>query len=242
MKKCMSLAVPAIAASLYGQSVNAGDLYTATPVFATPPGVVYNSGAYVGLGIGGQFDNQNIQALTSPLITDLTKAVGNTAFKGNVYGGYDYVWSSTLPAVIGAWAEGNLYSGDMNVMGLKVAAKNGFAVGGRLGYYIGPVFMPYITGGYTQSNYSVNTTGSNLDNLSGATLGFGAELALFQNIWLKAEYRHDWYNNARLAAATEIMPELKDQLDANQVLLGIHYKFGGPVVPLSVKDNYAPYK
>jgi outer membrane immunogenic protein len=240
MKKCMLLAVPLFAASLH--SVKAGDLYTSAPMFATAPGVVYNSGAYIGMGIGGQFDNQNIQALTSPLITDVTKAVGNTAFKGNLYGGYDYVWSSNVPAVIGAWTEGNLYTGDMNIMGLKVAAKDGFAVGGRLGYYIGPVFMPYITGGYTYTNYSTNTCGSALNNLNGVTLGFGAELALFQNIWLKAEYRHDWYDNAQLEAATKENAALRDQINANQIIFGIHYKFGGPVVPLSVKDNYAPYK
>jgi outer membrane immunogenic protein len=249
MKKvCALLAATMTAASFYSQYAQAGDLYTSSPVFTAPVAPVsYPSGAYVGLGLGGTFDNQNIKALTSPFITDLTKTAGNTSFQGNVFGGYDYLWSPSSPAVIGAWVEGNLATGAMGlhplipIKPLSISAQGGFAAGGRLGYWISPIFMPYLVGGYTYSDYKTNTIGSNLSKLNGATAGFGVELALLQNIYLKAEYRHDWYNDTQLAKAGIDTAALRDTIDANKVLIGASYKFNVPVVPLSVKDT-PPYK
>lgn len=232
MKKCLLIA--AIAASVYNP-VYGADFYTSTPVATVNSVAQYVYGPYVGMAFGGQFDYQTVQAVFSPFSSDITKAAGNTAISGIAYGGYDYLFSQTNPIVVGAWVEGNLANGSMNIEGVKISAQGGFAAGGRIGYYISPIFMPYVTGGYTYSTYTTNTVGSGLNNLTGETAGFGAELALTSNLWIKAEYRHDWYDSTRLASSPLSVETLRDTLNANKVEIGIHYKFGG-YTPLSMKD------
>ena len=188
-------------------------------------------GVYGGLGFGGLFNYQNISQGKT------IATLGTGGYTGNAVAGYDYVLSNIL---LGAWLEGSLEEGKVNLGGPKIHADGSWAVGGRAGYVVAPNVLLYSKIGYTMASYSSNVPKTNLNNLNGVTYGAGAEYAVTNNIFLRTEYRHDEYAPENMAAS------LKDAISADRVTAGIAYKFNGVSgSPLGIVPNnpgYTPLK
>lgn len=204
----------------------------AAQTYKDTPSVNIWQGVYGGLGFGGLFDYHNISSSGHSVGT-----LGTNGYTGSATAGYDYVLSNIL---LGAWLEGNLEEGKVNLGGVKVHADGSWAVGGRVGYVVAPNVLLYGKVGYTMGSYSSNVPYTNLNNLNGITYGAGAEYAVTNNIFLRTEYRHDEYmpENMLLIA--------KDAINADRVTAGITYKFNGttssPWSLTATHSGYTPLK
>lgn len=264
MKKAL---LAAIAIMGLHTSANAADYYSAAPSLKdVPPVVVVTNnwtGAYVGGFVGGSYDEQTIKEVTSIFTADVVKGLSNTSVLFGAYGGYDYEMSTGgisgfVPSgiVVGAWVEGAFAEGgSSNILdALHFKENNTFSTGVRLGYAVFPSFMPYVTGGFTMADYDVSFPGfigpvpgaGNLHNLTGGTVGAGVEFQISNNMFAKVEYRHDMYDTKNIMdlSVPGFLDVLRDNLNANRVMLGIHYKFNNSTGGLlSARDpRYASYK
>lgn len=240
---------------------NADGYYTAPVSYKdAPPVVITNNwtGAYVGGLVGGSYDTQTIKEFSSVFTEDVVKGLSNTAVLLGGYGGYDYELNTGIvPSgiVIGAWVDGAFTSGGNSTLldAIYIHENNTFAMGARVGYAVFPSFMPYVTGGFTMADYSLSLLGDpvhagNMHNLSGGTVGAGMEFQITPRVFAKVEYRHDMYDTKTLAdfSNREFVDLLRDNLNANRVMLGIHYKFndstGGLIATRAPCCDHVPLK
>ncbi len=188
-------------------------------------------GIYVGVGVGGVFDYENLSGGSTSI-----NSIGNNGYTEKATLGYDYTFSRWL---IGAWAEGDLQETNTKLTGVSFNAnKVAGAFGMRGGYIVAPNVLAYATVGYAINGYSVNAPNSNVNTLNGVTYGGGFEYAVSSNIFLQTEYRHDTYAEAPVAG-------LKDFVDDNRVTIGLLYKFNNSAtLPALLTPNkgYVPLK
>ncbi len=139
----------------------------------------------------------------------------------------------------------------------SVRAKWDASARARLGYLLTPDVLIYGTGGVAFQNFTNSatcqtsvsdpicvfngagtafSTATNSSTRTGWTVGAGIDARIFGNWMLRAEYRYSdfgtWNNSLLLAANTPITTTANTSLKINTQIgmIGIAYKFGGPVV------------
>lgn len=137
---------------------------------------------------------------------DRTQAL-DTHKDGVLYGiaaGYDVALGSNLIAGIEGEANDStakVCAGAETAADPRLCARaaRDLYVGGRIGTVVGGKTLLYAKAGYTNAQYKFTSDdGSSRttlakDNLDGVRVGAGAEYALSQNTYLKAEYRYSNY-------------------------------------------------
>ncbi|MCP3471972.1 outer membrane beta-barrel protein [Bradyrhizobium sp. CCGUVB1N3] len=129
-------------------------------------------------------------------------------------------------------------------------------VRGRLGYLVTPNVLLYGTGGIAFQNFSnsatcqtsqtdpvcgptaipIFTTATNSSTRTGWTVGVGVDARIFANWMLRAEYRYSdfgtWNNSLSLVSpgVSNVTLATSLKLNTHIGMVGIAYKFGGPVV------------
>jgi outer membrane immunogenic protein len=204
-------------------------------------------GFYVGAGIGGIYDNNQLKTFVNN--------IGNASYSGVFNVGYDLAnvgpnvfGTNNLLGnnmVVGIWTEGVLAQGKTNVVpGFNLYNNGDWGLGGRMGITVAPNLLVYGTGGYTNGSFAAKglVNSAALKSLDGYTVGGGAEWNMASNVYVKLEYRHDGFNNAELFAGGK--PILQDTVTSNRVTLGLAYKFNGgnSPLPLGTSDYYRPLK
>ncbi len=218
-------------------------------VYVAPPPVFSWTGAYVGVGLGGDFTS-NKWTTQSRTARD-ERATGyhnpakldNSSFRTSLYGGYNYQLNNTFVVGIDAdlgYAFDNKKTVD-GVPGLAPGNRGSLSskadwdgsVRGRLGYLITPSLMAYGAGGVAFKNvkYTENTarfSSDTSDTLVGWTIGAGLEAQLMSNWVARAEYRYNDYGdkNVTLNSGTSGQLTGKTRMSENVVTLGLAYKFG----------------
>ncbi|PSJ50340.1 outer membrane protein [Pseudaminobacter soli (ex Li et al. 2025)] len=205
----------------------------AADVVVQEPVAAYNwSGVYVGGQVGYVAGGKvNHDYVVSDMYDYRLSPRG--AF-GGIFGGYNYQLDGGV--VVGI--EGDVNWGDVKATGETVgdpdfASTTKLAWNGsgrvRLGYAFDRV-MPYVTGGFAVARlrFEERENGSFYDeaakNLTGWTLGAGAEYAVTDNWTLRGEYRYTQYGKKDFVA----MPQdekWETKIRTHDLRLGVAYKF-----------------
>ena len=220
------------AAAVLSGSAYAADLPARMPMKAAPPPVPVMTwtGCYLGAGGGGGMYNNDSYLVTNPAVvpgaivresSDLTQ--GGKGWLATVQGGCDYQFAGTK-FVIGAFADGDWtnirgdHTGDVpGLVGLAATDTQTlnwqWAVGGRLGYEVLPGLLTFVSGGYTQANFSGATyrfggtagfpnglTGDHINSRDyhGWFIGTGDEYSLanwLPGLFWKTEYRYSRFES-----------------------------------------------
>ncbi|TAK50109.1 MAG: porin family protein [Xanthobacteraceae bacterium] len=214
-------------------SANAADM---RPAYKAPPPVVeavYNwTGFYVGAHAGYTWGTTGYDLVGGP--------PSGTDFdvKGGLVGGHaGFNWQTGV-FVLGI-------EGDIDWTGLS-GDDNGFPGGqldkldgrwqgsirGRVGYAANN-WLFYATAGWAFLNVDYNKVVPGInqtvnDTLNGWTAGLGVEYAFWGNLIGRAEYRYASYGGERFLF-TGFDRDLR-RTETHSAILGISYKFGGPVV------------
>ncbi|RFB80243.1 outer membrane protein [Methylovirgula sp. 4M-Z18] len=218
-------------------------------VYVAPAPVFTWTGAFIGVGLGGDFTS-NKWTTTGRTARDVrATAYHNPAkldqdsFRTSLYGGYNYQINNSF--VVGVDADlGYAFDNKKTVNGvpglsagnrgtLSSKADWDGSLRGRFGYLITPSIMAYTAGGLAIKNvkYSENiggVSGSSSDTRTGWTLGGGLEAQLWSNWVARAEYRYNDYGNKNLTlnSGTAQQISAKTKLSEDVVTLGLAYKFG----------------
>lgn len=162
-------------------SATAADLPMKAP--PAPVRAVSWTGCYVGAGAGYGMSNQRREVITpygGPFATAGVNAAGTQAFAlafvgppgtvflpnttfggegwlGTAQVGCDYQFNGNW--LIGAFADGDWSSirGDRDLFGIfrgEQTLRSSWAVGGRVGWLVTPTLLAYVTGGYTEADFS----------------------------------------------------------------------------------------
>ncbi len=138
---------------------------------------------------------------------------GRGAF-GTVGFGYDYQFNDRFVAGVLADADFGDIHGTIQdqqpFFGGRIALRQAYAVGARLGYLPTSSVMAFVSGGYASATFSgaaMNstfnnaTTGSVTDGFTrdGWFVGGGAETSILPNVFAKMEYRYADYGSTTLA-------------------------------------------
>lgn len=206
----------------------------AADVVVQEPVAAYNwSGVYVGGQIGYVAGGKVNHEYDGGSDTYDYRLNPRGAF-GGVFGGYNYQLDGGV--VVGI--EGDVNWGDVKANGATIgdpdyASTTKLAWSGsgrvRLGYAFDRL-MPYVTGGFAVARlrFEERNDGSFYDeasrNLTGWTLGAGAEYAVTDNWTLRGEYRYTQYGKKGFVA----MPQDENweaRIRTHDLRLGVAYKF-----------------
>jgi outer membrane immunogenic protein len=229
----------------------AADLARKAPVYKAPPAPQAFSwtGCYIGADVGGGWvrdkDTQTITGTATVSQFSPTTTANSAGVMAGGYVGCDYQFASGL--VVGAlgdaqWAD--IRGGSTNFRnGGFSQPKADFEASarGRVGYAFNRVLV-YATGGvawlHVKEHDVVPAAGVFQDSSktpTGWTVGGGLDYAFTDNLIGRVEYRYSdfgtfSYNSLLFRGFTQ-----NHKLTENQVLAGVHYKFGGadaPIAPL----------
>jgi len=258
------------AAAAFTGSAFAADLPARMPMKAAPPPVVATSwtGCYLGAGGGGGMYNNDSYLVTNPAVipgpvtrlsSDLTQ--GGRGWLATVQGGCDYQFAGTK-FVIGAFADADWtnirgdHTGDQPAL-VGLAATDTqtlnwqWAVGGRLGYEVLPGLLTFVSGGYTEANFSGATyrfqtipglTGDHINSrtYNGWFIGTGDEYSLshwLPGLFWKTEYRYSRFDSHDVPVLfnttglpTGISERTKFDVQTIRSELVYRFNWGGPVV------------
>lgn len=188
------------------------------------------TGAYVGAQLGYDFGGMADYRWLSLPMSAYNYSHNPNGFLGGVFLGYNYQFSNGL--MLGGEADatwGNIRAAapaplDPDTMGATKIDWTA-SVRARLGYAIDR-FMPYITGGaaYGRLNFAESglLVGSGDVNLSGWTIGAGAEYAVTDNLLIRTEYRYTEFSRKSF---TTTITNFDVDLNSHDIRLGISYKF-----------------
>lgn len=231
-----AISTAVILASTAAQAADLG----AAPLPAVEPAALYNwSGAYVGAQagytVGGHVQHEYNALDAAPWFNyDLTP---EGAF-GGLYAGYNHQFSNNI--VLGAEADFAL--GNVGVSGetIEYAGYESStdidwtgSVRARAGYAFDR-FLPYATGGIAFGRFSFEERAQDVGvrqnadvNISGWTIGAGAEYALTEDVTLRGEYRLTDYNEKDFTGHNAEGPadNFIAQLRTQDLRIGVAYKF-----------------
>jgi outer membrane immunogenic protein len=221
MKKSLitgALITGAVFGALLAGNAMAADMPTKAPLMKAPPPAFSWTGCYIGVGGGYGMWNQETFHETDPgLIGDegTTTTGGGRGWFGTGQVGCDYqVASSWVIGAFGDWDWGSLKGTPHFNDSFVGDEKNSWTwgAGGRIGYVMAPMFLTYVSGGYTQAHFDqvnlVDST-SGIDQLTflpsntyhGWFLGTGYEygLSFLPGLFWKTEYRYSEFQAADLS-------------------------------------------
>lgn len=232
--------VPAFAADLPRAA------YKAPPVAAT----IYNwTGFYIGAGGGyAAYTDSNVPLTLGGLSTGHAASNGGASGGfGTVTAGFDYQFSDRFVAGVFADYDFSDISGQSMSFVAGVSSRgleSAWSVGGRLGFLVSPATMLYLSGGYTNGDFSGGPQSfiflANGDNGSassfrsgGGFAGAGVEALLAPNWSARLEYRYASYDGKQatrfnLAGAPNGLTQVAP--DVQTIRASIAYRFGVPGV------------
>jgi outer membrane immunogenic protein len=231
------IAMPALAADLQRPA----PYYKAPP----PPPVFSWTGCYIGIDVGGGWvrdrDTETITGTGTVSQFSPTSTANPSGVKAGSYLGCDYQFASGF--VVGAlgdvqWADIRGGGANFNTLAPPdfYEPKVDFEASARarVGYAFDRVLV-YATGGAAwlqvkedDVSPAAGTFQETLKTLTGWTVGGGLDYAFTNNLIGRVEYRYSdfgtfSYNPLVFPGFTE-----NHKITENQVLVGLHYKFGGP--------------
>jgi outer membrane immunogenic protein len=230
------MATPALAADLARRAP--------TPYYKAPPPQAFSwTGCYVGVDVGGGWvrdrDTETVTGTATVSQFSPTSTANSSGVMAGGYVGCDYQFASGI--VVGAlgdaqWADIRGGSANFNNMPAPqdfYQPKVDFEASARarVGYAFDRVLV-YATGGaawlHVKEHDVAAMAGAFQDTSktpTGWTVGGGLDYAFTNNLIGRVEYRYSDFGTFSYAAGafTE-----SHKLTENQVLGGLHYKFGGP--------------
>lgn len=204
---------------------------------AAPAMAQDSDAAFTGLRVEGLIGYDSVRPGSTVNIDNADDV--NQSIEGVGYGvgvGFDFATSGVVLGVEGEWMESGAsteYDTD-DFTGFGVAnAEMGrdLYVGARAGVLVTPSVLAYVKGGYTNAKIDIlatdNTTdlGTNL-KLDGWRAGAGLEVAVSQNIFVKAEYRYSNYGTGTVQLPSGGTSDSFDvDLDRHQGVVGVGFRF-----------------
>lgn len=235
MKKILAVTAAIIILSPAAYAADAIIAYDQVP--ATQSASVFNwTGAYIGGQVGYGFGSADYTYLPDQTWASFYDYSNDPdGYFGGLYVGYNHQFSNST--VLGvdadiAWAnlkDTDFAPGDPDFFATTKINRTG-AARLRLGYAFDR-FMPYIAGGVAFAklnfdDYQLSTNvqdGSARKNLTGWTIGAGAEYALTDQWIMRGEYRYTDFGKTTFSATQA--DSYSGKLKIHDIRLGIAYKF-----------------
>ena len=204
---------------------------------ATPAMAQDVNSAFTGLRVEGLVGYDSVRpGSTSNIdnVEDLDQSIEDVSYGVGV--GFDFATSGVVLGVEGEWMESEAsteYDTD-NFTNFGIAnAKMGrdLYVGARAGVLVTPSVLAYVKGGYTNAKVDIlatdNTTDIGTDlKLDGWRAGAGLEVAVSENIFVKAEYRYSNYSEGTVEFPNGTNTDSFNlDLDRHQGVVGIGLRF-----------------
>jgi outer membrane immunogenic protein len=243
MKKTL-LGLVAIS-TLMAMPAFAADLARQAPVYKAPPPPVFSwTGCYLGADVGGGWlrDRDTITQNGVGGVVSAPNSANTAGVLAGGYGGCDYQFANGI--VVGAlgdaqWA--GIRGGNVNFpnSGFPPAfyqPKADFEASarGRIGYGFDRVLV-YATGGVASlhvKEHDVFPMGGVFQDTSkmqtGWTAGGGLDYAFTNNLIGRVEYRYSDFGTFSYNVLFNPQFRMNHKITENQVLVGLHYKFGSP--------------
>jgi len=165
---------------------------------------------------------------------DLDQSIDNVNYGIGV--GYDMNMGGVVLGVEGEYMESEAKT-DYDTFGFtefgvaNIEAGRDLYAGVRVGVPVGSRALVYAKGGYTNARYNVLATDNTTDThtkieLDGWRIGAGAEFAVSDNLFLKAEYRYSNYGRGEVEAPSGAESDRFDvDVDRHQIVAGIGMRF-----------------
>lgn len=198
--------------------------------------------------VNSTFTGPRVEALVGYDISRAGSTVDNDvnedddeSIDGLLYGvgvGYDIAMGGAVVGIEGEWTDGTAKteftpSGDFEGFGLgRVETGRDLYVGVRAGILATPTTLVYVKGGYTNARFNVlasdgETQLSQNFDTDGWRLGAGAEMALAENMFVKAEYRYSNYSEGELDFEADVPDSERFGIDTDrhQFVVGVGIRF-----------------
>jgi outer membrane immunogenic protein len=278
--KLVALLGGALSLGLVNAASAADMAVKARPVVA-PIVVTDWTGFYLGGAIGGRWSDDSwtttcqstgffatCNNFPDRFVTNNPQKFNSSAFRGSIYGGYNWQVSSWVVGVEGdfGWADNKKTNAGIpglesptvvGAPGLDTSTvKQTWDAGlrGRVGVLVAPTVLLYGTGGVAFAHIEVSShcgtvfpvgwcglaanigrTDTTSTDRAGWTLGGGGEVMFGQNWLLRGEYRYADFGRfsfQQLAGPTSNIDAFNATIRyrTHTALVGLAYKFGGPVV------------
>jgi outer membrane immunogenic protein len=213
--------------ALLGAALLAGTALSSATAVAYEEESVFN-GFYIGAQIGYGMTDMEINENIAPGVSS-----GNMfadGLLGGVFAGYGFM-SDRVYFGLEADFEYSDVDQTNTIAGEKIHAEKdyGFSVGGRLGYEVVDNAIAYVRLGYNGSKYEAKYTTaagvptSDDDWLNGFELGAGAEMAIHDNVTMRLEYKHTFFDSLSKTAVAG--GRIKLEPSENKVVLGFAFMF-----------------
>lgn len=164
---------------------------TAAPSFAD----TRFDGAYAGPFVGHESTEFDVESIF------LTGEASAKGMLGGVAIGYGRAFG---PYYLGAEVGYDYSDARYDEPGFELGFDHSFSVSGRVGYVATPDLMIYGLAGYEGARYDAQLFGDSImrDWVDGVKLGLGAEYHAEENIFLRGEYSHTFFEKFRVADAS----------------------------------------
>ena len=198
--------------------------------------------------VNSTFTGPRVEALVGYDITRAGSTVDNDidedddeSIDGLLYGvgvGYDIAVGGAVIGIEGEWVDGTAkteytQTGDFEGFGLgSVETGRDLYVGVRAGILATPTTLVYVKGGYTNARFNVLASDGETElsqnfDTDGWRLGAGAEVALAENMFVKAEYRYSNYSEGELDFEADVPDSERFGIDTDrhQFVVGVGIRF-----------------
>jgi outer membrane immunogenic protein len=194
--------------------------------------------AFTGPWVAGLVGYDNTRA-GSDVDDDTTDDDFDDGINGVNYGigaGFDFAMGGVVLGVEGEWMESEASSqydrSDDTGLGIdSLSTGRDLYVGGRVGFLVGKNAMIYGKGGYTNAKYNILASDDLTDTranfkLDGWRAGAGVEVAVTNNLFVKAEYRYSNYTDGEVEAPNGVESDnFGVDVDRHQGVVGVGVRF-----------------
>lgn len=201
------------------------------------PAVAQDNSAFSGFRIEGLVGYDSSRPGSTADIDnadDLDQSINDINYGVGV--GYDINTGGVVLGLEGEWMESQAKT-DYDTFGFtqfgvaNIEAGRDLYAGVRVGVPLGSRALVYAKGGYTNAHYNVLATDNVTDTetrikLDGWRAGAGAEFAVSNNMFLKAEYRYSNYGRGEVEAPSGLESDRFDvDVDRHQIVAGFGVRF-----------------
>jgi outer membrane immunogenic protein len=237
MKKSM---VGAAAALLLTTSSAVADGISRRPATIAAPTPIYEpartwSGFYFGAGIGAGAVVHDVSVQDVGVNVFSFDGVGGEGILGTVIVGWD--WQVGPTTVFGLFVDYDFSNIDTSLsagggqFNASVDHNNSWSIGARFGWLSNPATLWYATAGYTEAQFDTSATLAALtlsgdDRFSGYFVGAGVDTRLWDNWFLRLEYRFSQFDSETFVSA-DGLTNVDVEPSMHTARLTLAYKFGG---------------
>ncbi len=226
---------------------------------APPPAPVNWTGVYLAGGGGYGMWTADTTTVAPPgrpcfVCLPFPQTQGGRGAFGTVGIGYDYQFSDRIVAGVLADADFGDIHGTIQdqepFFGGRIALRQAYAVGARLGYLPTSSVMGFVSGGYASATFSGAAMNSTFNNATsgfvadgftrdGWFVGGGAETSILPNVFAKMEYRYADYGSTTLVdhpvSGLGVQSSITFHPVVQTVRTTLSYKFNWGSAPLIAK-------